>query len=82
MKGKRPVLEQIIVKPHEADALLPTGATIGQDCQRLPIAQQTFHRRRNRYGGLKSNEAKRLKKPVAEQALDDALPCELAEGKW
>lgn len=92
MKGKRHTPEQIIVKLREADALLATGATIGQVCQKLAIAEQTFHRWRNQYGGLKANEARRLKeleqenarlkKLVADQALDNAMLRELAEGKW
>ena len=92
MKGKRHTPEQIIVKLREADALLGTGATIGQVCQKLAVSEQTFHRWRNQYGGMKVNDAKRLKeleqenvrlkKLVAEQALDNAMLKELAEGKW
>ena len=60
--------------------------------QKLAIAEQTFHRGRNQYGGRKVKDAKRLKeleqenvrlkKLVAEQALDNAMLKELAEGKW
>ena len=92
MKGKRHSPEQIIVKLREADALLATGATIGQVCQKLAIAEQTFHRWRNQYGGMKVKDAKRLKeleqenarlkKLVAEQALDIAMLKELNSGKW
>ena len=92
MKRTRHSPEQIIAKLREADALLANGATIGQVCQKLQISQQTFHRWRNQYGGMKANEAKRLKaleqenarlkRLVAEQALDNALLKELASGKW
>jgi transposase-like protein len=92
MKGKRHSPEQIIAKLREADALLATGATIGQVCQKLAVSEQTFHRWRNQYGGMKVKDAKRLKqleqenvrlkKLVAEQALDNAMLKELAEGKW
>ncbi len=92
MKGKRHTPEQIIAKLREADALLATGATIGQVCQKLAVAEQTFHRWRNQYGGMKVKDAKRLKqleqenarlkKLVAEQALDNAMLKELASGKW
>jgi transposase-like protein len=92
MKGKRHSPEQIIVKLREADALLATGATIGQVCQKLAVSEQTFHRWRNQYGGMKVKDAKRLKeleqenarlkKLVADQALDMAILKETLEGKW
>ena len=92
MKRKRHTPEQIIAKLREADALLGGGASIGQVCQKLEVAEATFHRWRNQYGGMKANEAKRLKqleqenarlkKLVAEQALDNAMLKELASGKW
>lgn len=74
MKGKKHSAEQIIKKLREADALLASGKTIGQVCQALEISEQTFHRWRNQYGGMKAEEAKRLKelddenKNVDEQA--------------
>ena len=92
MKRTRHTPEQIIRKLREADALLGGGATIGQVCQKLEVAEATFHRWRNQYGGMKANEAKRLKqleqenarlkKLVAEQALDNAMLKELNSGKW
>jgi transposase-like protein len=68
MKGKRHSPEQIIAKLREADALLATGATLGQICQKLAIAEQTFHRWRNQYGGMKAKDAKRLKELEQENA--------------
>ncbi len=92
MKGKRHSPEQIIVKLREADALLATGATIGQVCQKLAVSEQTFHRWRNQYGGMKVRDAKRLKeleqenarlkKLVADQALDMTILKETLAGKW
>ncbi len=92
MKGKRHTPEQIIARLREADAMLGNGSTIGQVCQRLAIAEQTFHRWRQQYGGMKANDAKRLKeleqenarlkKLVADLSLDKAMLKELAEGKW
>lgn len=92
MKRKRHGPEQIIAKLREADALLATGATIGQVCQRIEVSEQTFHRWRNQYGGMKAADAKRLKeleiengrlkKLVADLTLDNAMLKELAEGKW
>jgi len=92
MKGKRHTPEQIIVKLREADAMLGNGSTIGQVCQKLAIAEPTLHRWRNQYGGMKANEAKRLKeleqentrlkKLVADLSLNKAMLKEVASGKW
>jgi len=92
MKRKRHTPDQIITKLREADAMLAGGATIGQVVQRLEISEQTFHRWRNQYGGMKANEAKRLKelerenarlkRVVADQALDIAMLKEVAEGNF
>lgn len=80
MSGKRHSPEQIIAKLREADGLLASGASIAQVCQKLGVSEPTLHRWRNQYGGMKSSDAKRLKeleqenlrlkKLVAEQALD------------
>jgi transposase-like protein len=61
-------------------------------CQKLEVSEQTFHRWRNQYGGMKAAEAKRLKeletenarlkRLVAEQALDIAMLKEVAKGEW
>ena len=61
MKRKKHNAAQIIEKLREADAMLAGGKTIGQACQALEISEQTFHRWRNQYGGMKAEEAKRLK---------------------
>ena len=92
MKGKRHKPEQIIKKLREADAMLSVGKTIGQVVQALEISEQTFHRWRNQYGGMKAAEAKRLKeldqenkrlkKLLAEAELDKAILKEALEGKW
>ncbi len=92
MKGTRHSPEQIIAKLREADALLASGASIGQICQKLAVAEQTFHRWRNQYGGMKARDAKRLKeleqenarlkRLVADQALDMTILKETLGGKW
>lgn len=61
MKGKKHSAEQIIKKLREADVMIAAGKTLGQVAQSLEISEQTFHRWRNQYGGMKSEEAKRLK---------------------
>jgi putative transposase len=92
MKRTRHSPEQIIAKLREADALLSGGASLGQVCQKLEVSEATLHRWRNQYGGMKAGEAKRLKelelengrlkRLVAQQALDLAMLKELSEGKW
>ena len=92
MKGKKHSPEQIIKKLREADAMIATGKTIGQVVQALEISEQTLTRWRNQYGGMKSEEAKRLKaledenrrlkQLVADQALDIQMLKHLSEGNW
>ena len=92
MKRKRHSPEQIIKKLREADAMLAGGKTIGQACQALEVSEQTFHRWRNQYGGMKAEEAKRLKeldtenkrlkKLLAEAELDKAILKEALEGNY
>jgi transposase-like protein len=92
MKRKRHHPEQIIKKLREADAMFAAGKTIGHACQALEISEQTFHRWRNQYGGMKAEEArrlkeldnenKRLKKLLAEAELDKAILKEALEGNW
>lgn len=83
MKRTRHSAEQIVNKLREADAMLAAGKTIAQVVQHLGVSEQTYHRWRNQYGGMKADEARRLKeleqenarlkKLVAEQALDMAI---------
>lgn len=92
MKRKRHSPEQIIHKLRQADAELAAGQPIAVICQKLGVAEATFHRWRNQYGGMKANDAKRLKelerenarlkKLVAEQALDQAILKEALRGKY
>ena len=78
---KRHTAEQIIVKLRQADADLAQGLGLGQVCQRLGVSEQTFHPWRNQYGGLKQDEAKRLKELEAEDARLKRLVAELALDK-
>lgn len=90
MKRKRHSPEQIIRKLWDADAMLAGEKTIGQVCQALEVSEQTFHRWRQQYGGMKAEEAKRLKeledenkrlkKLLAEAELDKAILKEVLEG--
>ena len=86
MKQKRHTPEQIIAKLREAEAMLGGGATIGQVVQQLGVSEQTYHRWRNQYGGMKSSDAKllkelqkenaRLKCAIADLTLDKQIPQE------
>ena len=60
--------EQIVRKLREADAELAAGASIPEVAGKLGIGEATFHRRRNHYGGTKSDAMKRLKLKELEQA--------------
>lgn len=70
--------------------MLSGEKTIGQVCQALEVSEQTFHRWRQQYGGMKAEEArrlkdleeenKRLKKLLAEAELDKAMLKEALEG--
>jgi putative transposase len=92
MKRKRHHPEQIVKKLRDADAMLAAGKTIGQVCQALEVSEQTFHRWRNQYGGMKAGEAKRLKeleeenkrlkKVVAELTLDKDILQEALRGNY
>jgi putative transposase len=92
MARKRYSVEQIVAKLREAERLEAQGYTVAQRCKRLGISDQTFFRWRIRYGALKEDEAQRLKaleqengrlkKIVADQALDISMLKELSRGKW
>ena len=89
---KRHTAEEVITKLRQAEADLAQGLSVAQACQRMGISEQTLHRWRNRYGGLKADEAKRLKdleaenarlkRLVAELALDKQMLQEVAQKKW
>jgi transposase-like protein len=89
---KRHTAEEVITKLRQADADLAQGLTVGQVCQKLAVSEQTLHRWRNQYGGLKQDEAKRLReletenarlrRLVAELALDKQMLQEVSQKKW
>jgi putative transposase len=84
--------EQVIPKLRQAEADLAQGLSVAQVCQKLGVSEQTLHRWRNQYGGLKADEAKRLKeleaenarlkRLVAELSLDKQMLQEVAQKKW
>jgi len=92
VKRRRHTPEQIIRKLREAERLLGEGKTIPEAAKELGISEQTYHRWRNQYGGMKAADAKRLKELerenatlkaiVADQALEVRALKEVAKGNW
>ncbi len=91
-RRKRHTPEQIVKKLRDADAMLDAGKELAVVLQSLEVSEATFHRWRNQYGGMKSEEAKRLKQLedenrrlkeiVADLALDNQVLKHIAEGNW
>ena len=92
MKRKRHTPEEIIKKLREAATLLAGGQGVEEVCRRLEVSPPTYHRWKEQYGGAREETVKRLKelekengrlkRIVADMALDNAMLKELAEGKW
>jgi putative transposase len=81
MKRIRHTPEQIIRKLREADAELASGKAIAEVCKALGVAEATYHRWRNQYGGMKADEMKRLKDLEKENARLKALVADLSLDK-
>ena len=93
MKKRHHTPEQIIRKRgHEGDKLLNQGEELAEVCRQLEIAESTWHRWKAQYGGVKANDAKRLKeletengrlkRIVADLTLDNAMLKEVAKGNF
>ncbi len=92
MPGKRFTTEQIIGKLREAEVELARGKPMPLVCKQLGVVEQTYYRWRKEYGGLKVDQAKklrelekenaRLKKLVADMALDNDILKEAASGNF
>lgn len=92
MPRKRFSTEEIITKLREAEVELAKGKTVPVVCKRLGVTEQTYYRWRREYGGLKVDQAKklrdlekenaRLKKLVADMALDNDILREAASGNF
>ena len=90
--GKRHSPEQIVRMLRQAEAKLAAGAKVPEVARELGISGATFHRWRNQYGTMSTSEAKRLKelekenarlkKLVAEQALDIDILKEVSRGNF
>ena len=92
MARKRYTTEQIIGLLREAEVRLGQGQTVGTICRALSVTEQTYYRWRREYGGLKLDQAKRLKdlerendrlkKAVSELTLDKLILQEAARGNF
>ncbi len=92
MPRKRYSTEQIVTKLRQAEVELGRGLRTPAVCKRLGVSEQTYYRWRREYGGLRLDQAKRLKELerentrlkqlVADQALDNAILKEVAAGKY
>jgi len=68
MSRKRFKPEEIVNKLREADVLLSQGKAIAQACKQIGVTEQTYYRWRREYGGMKTDQAKRLKVLERENA--------------
>ncbi len=92
VKRRRHTPEQIIRKLREAERLLGEGRELVEVAKQLEVSEATFHRWRAQYGGMKADDAKRLKELerenarlkaiVADQALENRALKEVARGNW
>jgi putative transposase len=92
MSRKRYTPEQIIGMLREAEVRLSQGATVGSICRELGVSEQSYYRWRREYGGLKVDQAKRLKdlekenarlrKAVSDLTLDKVILNEALSGNF
>ena len=92
MKRTRHTPEQVIRKLREAERLLAEGSSVAEVAKELGVSENTYHRWRNQYGGMKADDVKRLKELerentqleaiVADQALECRALKEVCRGNW
>jgi putative transposase len=92
VKRRRHTVGQVIRKLREADRMLGEGRTVPEVARALEISENTYHRWQRQYGGMKADDAKRLKelerenvglkRIVADQALENQALKEVAKGNW
>ena len=92
MPRKRHSPEQIINKLRQAEVELSKGADVPQACRKIGVTEQTYYRWRKEYGGVRTDQAKRLKelekentqlkRLVAELSLDKQMLEEIAKGNF
>ena len=92
MKTTRHTPEQISTKIREAEVVLAKGGNIAQVCKQIGVTEQTYYRWRKEYGGLKVEQAKRLKelekengrlrRAIADLTLDKLILVEATKGNF
>ena len=92
MGTKKHTAEEIINKLREAEVLLAKGMSVPEACRKLGVSDHTYYRWRKEYGGLKRDQARklkdlerenaRLKRLVADLSLDNAILREVAQGNF
>jgi transposase-like protein len=92
VKHRRHTPEQVVRKLREADRLLAEGADVAAVARHLEVSEQTYHRWRQQYGSMQADDVKRLKelehensrlkRIVADQALDISALKDVAEGRF
>ena len=92
MARRRHTPEQVVRKLREADRLLSEGKDVEEVARPLQVSEQTYHRWRAQYGGMKADDVKRLKELEAENAklkrivadkeLENLALREIAKGNW
>ena len=92
MGRKRYTAEQIVDKLRQAEVELAKGSTVGELSKKLGVSEQTYYKWRREYGGMRTDQAKRLKelerenarlkKLIADQALDNAILKEALSGNY
>ena len=92
MAKRKHTPEEIINKLREAEVVVTAGSTVAEASRRIGVSKQTFYRWRAEYGGLRINQARRLKqretengrlkRAVTELTLDNQILREAAEGNF
>ena len=91
-QGRQHTPEEIINKLREAEVVIAAGSTVAEAARRIGVSEQTFYRWRSEYGGLRVDQARRLrqletensrlKRAVAELTLDNQILKEAAGGNF
>jgi putative transposase len=92
MARRRHTPEQVVRKLREADRLLAEGKDVAEVARQLQVSEQTYHRWRAQFGGMKADDVKRLKELevenrrlkeiVADKELENLALREIAKGNW
>jgi transposase-like protein len=92
MPNKRPTPEQIIGKLREVEIVLAQGISTAEACRRIAVSVQTYYRWRKEYGGLKTDQARRMKdlekenlrlrRAISDLTLDKLILQEAARGNF